>query len=201
MPSWKISVEASRGLFMSKESDTKKLLQYRHNIENRIVLLEEEINDLKKAIDFIDRFIVTQGFKRPTPPTDYQKPLQYETLSADEEGTSITSKNGTVLGKMKIEENDLLFIPLPEFNFSETIPPFKSFLLERVLDNMRSTDQQRAANNEMENDEVLEYEVEIIEGRIISIKIRNYGGDRRLREINSSLRWTFDKMFDKLKQG
>jgi hypothetical protein len=201
MPSWKISLEASRRLFMSKRSDTKKLLQFRKSIENRIVLLEEEINDLNKAIDEIDGFIVTQGFKHPTPPIDYQKTLYQETSAISGEGISITSKNGTILGKMKIEEKDLLFNPLPEFNFTEDVPPFKSFLLERVLDNMRSTDQERAANNEMDKDDILEYELEIIERKIIALKIRNYGGERRLREINSSLRWTFDKMFDKLKQG
>ena len=33
------------------------------------------------------------------------------------------------------------------------------------------------------------------------ITVTNYGGERRLREINSSLRWSFDKMYDKLRQG
>jgi hypothetical protein len=35
----------------------------------------------------------------------------------------------------------------------------------------------------------------------VRISIRNYGGERRLREIHSSLRWAFDKMYDKLRQG
>lgn len=186
---------------MSKESDTKKLLQYRQSIENRIALLEKEINDLKTAIDGIDRFIVNQGFKRPTPPIPYQKPLHEQTSAVLEEDTSITSKNGTILGKMKIIDKKLLFIPMPQFSFSENIPPFKSFLLERVLDNMRSTDQARVENNEMDNDNILDYEVEITGDKIISLTIKNYGGERRLREINSSLRWTFDKMYDKLKQS
>jgi hypothetical protein len=34
-----------------------------------------------------------------------------------------------------------------------------------------------------------------------ALHVRNYGGERRLREINSSLRWTFDKMYDKIRQG
>ncbi len=28
--------------------------------------------------------------------------------------------------------------------------------------------------------------------------MRNYGGERRLREIRSSLRWAFDKMYEKI---
>ena len=39
------------------------------------------------------------------------------------------------------------------------------------------------------------------EGKIKSISILNYGGERRLREVNSSLRWTLDKMYDKVSQG
>jgi hypothetical protein len=47
---------------------------------------------------------------------------------------------------------------------------------------------------------VLSFEVATDGERIIGITIRNYGGERRLREIQSSLRWAFDKMYEKLTQ-
>ncbi len=81
------------------------------------------------------------------------------------------------------------------------IPPFQSFLIERVLENMRKTDQERSTNGELDPDEILDYKVQDKDGKIILLTIQNYGGERRLREINSSLRWTLDKMYDKLTQG
>ena len=59
----------------------------------------------------------------------------------------------------------------------------------------------RDRHGELDPSEILEYEVEEEEGRLSSLIIHNYGGERRLREINSSLRWTFDKMYDKITQG
>jgi len=33
------------------------------------------------------------------------------------------------------------------------------------------------------------------------LRVSNYGGERRMREITSSLRWTLDKMYDKIRKG
>jgi hypothetical protein len=85
--------------------------------------------------------------------------------------------------------------------FNATIPPFQSFLVERVLDNMRSADEDRVTRGEITADEILSYDV-VKEGeRILRVVVRNFGGERRMREIQSSLRWAFDKMYDKLRQG
>ena len=116
------------------------------------------------------------------------------------EGSSVTSKDGDVLGKLYVNEKDLKFQPLPQFHFTSDIAPFKSFLIDRVLQNMRDNDLDRATRGELGLDEVLSYEV-TEDGDIVEIHVTNYGGERRLREITSSLRWTFDKMNDKLRQG
>jgi hypothetical protein len=116
------------------------------------------------------------------------------------EGSSITSKDGTVLGKLYVSDYDLTFRPLSQFHFTSDIPPFKSFLVDRVLQNMRNNDEERASKGELGLDEVLSFNV-VEDGEIVEMHVTNYGGERRLREITSSLRWTFDKMNDKLKQG
>ena len=102
---------------------------------------------------------------------------------------------------MQIENHTIIFTPEEPFEFTLDIPPFESFLIERVLDNMRKTDQERSTNGEIDPGEILEYEISDEDGKLVSLTIHNYGGERRLREINSSIRWTFDKMYDKLTQG
>lgn len=198
---------------MSKEQETKRLLQFRETMEQRMAELEAEAADLRAAMAAIDKMIVAEGFRTPTAPkaapqpkprTETPQPTpQAETLQPEsfEEGMSITSKDGAVLGKMNVEGKDLLFEPQPEYEFKTDIPPFQSFLVERVLANMGSTDRERAANGELDQSEILEYEVEEEDGMLRMLHVRNYGGERRLREINSSLRWTFDKMYDKIRQG
>ncbi|MCW4048666.1 MAG: hypothetical protein NWE89_02910 [Candidatus Bathyarchaeota archaeon] len=202
---------------MSNQTETKKLLEYRETMNKRVQELEVEISDLRKAIATVDDVIVNTGFRTLSPPAkveekpepkaeDKTEPIPQPQPREEEpmetpEGISITSKDGTVLGKIIVEGRDLTYKPQPEFNFKSDIPPFQSFLLDRVLGNMKNTDQERATNGEIDASETLEFHVIEEEGKIKEIFISNYGGERRLREINSSLRWTFDKMYDKLQQG
>ena len=86
-------------------------------------------------------------------------------------------------------------------DFQTSIPPFQSFLLERVLGNMRATDEEKAVGGQLSLNDVLSFEVSTDEDKINGIMIMNYGGDRRLREIQSSLRWAFEKMYEKIIQS
>jgi hypothetical protein len=192
------------GTGLSKEQETKRLLQFKETMEQRMTELEAEAADLRAAMAAIDKMIVTEGFRKPTvPKADPQPAPRTETPQPEsfEEGMSVTSKDGAVLGRMRVEGKDLVFEPQPEYEFKTDIPPFQSFLVERVLANMSSTDRERAANGEIDQSEILEYEVVEEDGVVRMLQVRNYGGERRLREINSSLRWTFDKMYDKIRQG
>ena len=188
---------------MSTEDETKKLLKIREDLVSRIGRLQEETEDLRRATAEIDGLIVRQGFKRPVPTrTRKVTESEDEASSVEEEDIhSVKSKSGMTLGTLQVNNEEVVFEPVSGLVFSASIPPFQSFLVERVFDNMRSTDEERATQGEIPPEEVLSYKVEADQGRIKRIVVRNYGGERRLREIQSSLRWTFDKMYDKLRQG
>ena len=197
---------------MSDEQETKRLLSFRESLENRLNELEQEMQDVKVAMEELDKLIVSSGFRtfttaetlvvkeQPKPKVE-PMPQKEEIIEEDMNQTNITSKDGTVLGVMYIENHSLTFTPVDSFNFTVDIPPFQSFLIDRVLENMKKTDQERSANGELDPSEVLEYQVNDEDGTITSLMIENYGGERRLREISSSLRWAFDKMYDKIIQG
>ena len=221
---------------MSDPNETKKLLEFKATLENRLSEAEQEIADIKKGLEQIDSIIVNTGFRTfsaPQPPQTKQvsKPEPAEAAPEPKEAApelepaqenepepisepspdvepiegegdiSVTGKDGTLLGNLIVEGNTLTFTPSDVFEFTTDIPPFQSFLVERVLDNMKRTDQERASNGELEPQDILEYSVETDGDKISLLKIVNYGGERRLRELNSSLRWTLDKMYDKLREG
>ena len=204
---------------MADANETKKLLGFKASLETRLREIEQEKTDIRTALDELNGMLVNTGFKTFSTPTTstpvYVSKPEPESPEPEEEPTaatptspapgddemSITGKDGTLLGAIIVEGSTLVFTPSEVFKFTTDIPPFQSFLLERVLDNMRRTDQERASNGELEPQDILEYTVET-DGDIISkLSITNYGGERRLRELNSSLRWTLDKMYDKLREG
>jgi len=196
---------------MSSETDIRKLLKIRTDLEERVDQLTIEIDDLKTAMAEIDRIIIKQGFKQTTPVFQSLKPLEakpMESVSAEVEssesafdGSSIQAKDGTILGRIQISENSFAFTPREEILFNISTPPFQSFLIDRVLANMKTTDETRAVKGEITPDQILSYKVEV-DGEVIkSLIVSNYGGERRLREIQSSLRWSLDKMYDKTQRG
>jgi len=188
---------------LSTEDETRKLLKIREELVSRIESLQGEIESLRRAVTEIDGFIVRQGFRQPIPTKTKTVIEDLDDSSGGEEQDihSVKSKSGMTLGTLQVDNEELVFEPVSGLVFKTSIPPFTSFLVERVFDNMRSTDEERATQGEIAPGEVLSYVIEAEQGRIRRIVVRNYGGERRLREIQSSLRWTFDKMYDKLRQG
>ena len=202
---------------MSTESDIRKLLKMRADLEDRVDQLQIEIGDLKVAMSEIDKAIVGQGFRQPSsggfqamklPETKSEEPKPQEPRFQEEkttelvkDGSSIQAKDGTNLGKVQLTDDTIIFTPREELNFTISTPPFQSFLLDRVLANMKTTDEARATTGEITPEQVLSFSIEA-EGEVIKLlTIRNYGGERRLREIQSSLRWSLDKMYEKMRRG
>jgi hypothetical protein len=180
---------------VSGEDETRKLLKFRGDLDTRIQRLEEEMGDLRNAIAEIDKSIVRQGFRKPVIPKVKAKPVVED---SGDGRISVKSKEGTTLGHLQVEYDVIVFSPLESLAFTVSIPPFQSFFLERVLGNMKATDEGKVADGEVSPDKVLSFKVATDGERIVGITIRNYGGESRLREIQSSLRWAFDKMYEKL---
>jgi hypothetical protein len=195
---------------MSNESDIRKLLKIRTDLEERSEQLQIEIDDLKAAMAEIDKAIIGQGFRQPSafqsmklPEAKPEEPKPQEAQAHEmiTDGSSIQAKDGAILGKVQLTDNTLIFTPREGLNFTTSTPPFQSFLLDRVLANMKTTDESRAATGEITPEQVLSFTVEA-DGEVIqALTIRNFGGERRLREIQSSLRWSLDKMYDKMRRG
>jgi len=190
-------METFGGAVLDSEDETRKLLKFREDIEGRIGRLQSEIEDLRRAVAEIDRQIVRQGFRQPVPAQAKLEPPT-EAVSGEEDHISVKSRDGTVLGILDVEETEMVFEPRGDLVFTTDIPPFRSFFIDRVLSNMRSADEGRVAAGEIPLEEILSFDVQTDGDRILRVVVRNYGGERRLREIRSSLRWAFDKMYEKI---
>jgi hypothetical protein len=200
---------------MSGENEIKKLLKMRADLEERAIQLQIEIGDLQSAMSEIDKAIVMHGFRQSSSGfqpakisenvkkgSNIETPKPSSSPIIDMNGSqSIQAKDGTVLGSLRVTEDTITFKPRSEFKFMTSTPPFQSFLIERVLQNMRTTDEQKATSGELDPTQILEYSVNLDGEEIKGVEVRNYGGERRLREIQSSFRWSLDKMYDKSKRS
>ncbi len=90
-------------------------------------------------------------------------------------------------------------IPLVnDINLNINTPPFKSFFLNRILEGMKSKDKEKIQKGEIDESEIIDYEVDNDEnGKINSVTISNYRERERLNEIFNTATWVFTRMLEK----
>ena len=73
-----------------------------------------------------------------------------------------------------------------------------SFLVERILARMQEKDSELVRMGQLTPDKMFAYNI-VLEGDLIrEIMFKNVD-EERLRELKSSIRWTFEKMYEKMK--
>jgi hypothetical protein len=83
-------------------------------------------------------------------------------------------------------------------NFNVNTPPFTPFLVERVFAKMQEKDNELSRMGQLAPDKVFSYTI-VREGDIIREIIIEHVDQDRLRELKSSIRWTLEKMYEKMK--
>jgi uncharacterized protein Smg (DUF494 family) len=196
---------------MSEQADKmKKLVAFKKKLENRVDELESELRELQTMLETVNVILLEKGFKHAE---IVKAPAMAETLPTKEEaeakpsypaptaeyGNVIPLKTftGELLANLHLGEDSLRVVLAEDKNFSSDTPPFTQFLIERVLAKMKEKDEELTRSGQLMPDKVFSYNI-IQDGEIIrEIAIKNVGTDR-LRELKSSIRWTLEKMYEKM---
>ena len=176
------------------EEIIRNLMDLRSYLEKRIQELDEEIEKFKTLFKIIDEVIVTKSFKKAEtiPVTLPETPKIIEEIPLK---TSV----GMLLATMYVGNEDVRIVPAEGLIFTINTPPFQTFLTTRILEPMKLKDNEDSQKGIILPNQILTYET-VTDGEVIKeLIIRNYGTKKRLREIVSSVRWTFDKMYEKSK--
>lgn len=198
---------------MSEEAEKiKKIVAFKQRIEGRVEELESELKELRAILEIVNELLLQKSFKRveiAKKPTEFEETfLSEEEVTAEpvfsqpiEEYESITplkTVTGELLANLYVRDDSLRVVPAEDKHFDVNTPPFTHFLVERVLEKMQEKDNELVRSGQLQPDKSFYYNV-IQEGdRICEIIIKN-AGQNRLKELKSSIRWTFEKMYEKMK--
>ena len=173
-------------------------------METRIGELQEEIDRLKEALAVIDSVLRASSFKPaavlasagPRPPSVSEateltgEPIpEIRELKKDRGGETIAVAQVTKQ-RLKIE-------PVPEVTLKAETPPFKSFLLGKILSGMKSADEDSVAKGRLKKGDELRYALSEKGGRISALVVENYREKERMAEILNTVAWTFSRMLEK----
>jgi len=182
----------------------KKIVKLRELLEKRAEDMEKELDGIKTLLSLIDATLVQQSFKRaelakPVQTQPKQKTQQPSHVTKQKKGTPLKTVTGDLLAQI-YSEKDLVQIMLAEDkNFDINIPPFTSFFVERVLAKMLEKDKEEANKGKLDPDKIVSYDIKQDGNILREITIRNLRPERS-RELKSSIRWTLEKMYERIKQ-
>ncbi|MEM3602067.1 MAG: hypothetical protein QXN87_05285 [Candidatus Bathyarchaeia archaeon] len=194
---------------MSEEAEEiKRLLAFKKKLEKRVEKLESEIKELHGVLETVNSIILAKGFKRaeitkPLPPLGEPQAIEALTkpLQAPpefRETIQFKASSGELLAKVYLGDNILKVVLAEDKAFNINTPPFTQFLVERVLTKMLEKDRELLKSGRLKPEDVFSYNI-VRDGDLIrEIIVENFDSDR-LRELKSSIRWTLEKMYEKMR--
>lgn len=190
------------------DSDTKVLADLKRDLEEKITKTEKELNLLKVSLRLVDEALTRVSFRPASKLVEEEKKVAVEATKATVEAAGpseqpfpIKSKTGEDLGTLYLGKNTIRIVPKTELELNIKTPPFQSFFLDRVIGEMRKKDEMAVDAGTKDPDSIIEYEIKRDGENIKEILIRNVDEDSRVREIRSSIRWTFERMLEKTTKG
>ena len=182
----------------------KKIAKLRALLEKRVEDMETELNGLKTLLSMIDTTLLNQSFKRAEitksiQTTPKQEKSQSTPSKSQKRGIPLKTVTGDLLAQIFIEK-DIVQITLAEDkNFDINTPPFTSFFVERVLAKMQEKDKENASKGSLDPEKIVSFDIKQDQNILREISIRNLRPERT-RELKSSIRWTLEKMYERMKQ-
>lgn len=192
---------------MSEREEIETLLKSKARIERKINWHENELEQLHTILSLLERRISEKSFRpaetlkakaKPALPKEAQPPIPPKP-EREMQAIPMKSADGTLLGTIYIGEKEIKAIPSPDISFNVNTPPFNQFLITKIINGMISKDRSDAMNGKISPDEMLTYRVNQDGDIIREISIRNYGDERRAVTLKNSIRWTLEKMYEKMK--
>ncbi len=201
---------------MSQDSDKMKaLVAFKKKLEKRIEELDTEIKETQDVLETVNSVLLDKGFKRGdikeiqtgtkesiSPKVTGDKAPEKLIMQPAAESESVIplkTLDDEPLAIIYVDRQSLHVLPDERKNFSVNTPPFSHFLVERVLTKMQEKDNELVRMGQLTQDKMFAYNI-VHEGDLIrEIVIRNVD-EERLRELKSSIRWTFEKMYEKMKK-
>ena len=178
----------------------KKIAKLRAILEKRVEAMETELNEMKTLLNLIDSTLLKEGFKRAeiSKPVKISQKQEPPTLP-HKKGVPLKTVTGDLLAQLYTEKDSMRIVLAEDKNFNINTPPFTSFFVERVLTKMQEKDKEDVKEGKLAPENTLSFSIKQDKNIIREITINNLRRERS-RELKSSIRWTLEKMYERIEK-
>jgi hypothetical protein len=186
----------------------RRLAEAKSYLQKRIEELEGEVELLKLLLSLVDAALSRESFTRaaelpreapPAPPQAPPEEAKEVDLGSRVSEHAVTSRDGKELARVVVYERGLVIKPL--IDLPADSPPLRSFFVAKILEGYKRKDGEMVEAGELAEEEAFDYEVVEEGGLVKEIRVVNYRERRRLDEIRSALRWTLQRVLERMGGG
>ena len=184
-----------------ERKEVKTLANIKAYLEKRIEEVEEELRMLKTLVQIVDQVLSKESFVpaaelKSAPATLTPQTPRQQIVEKPLAEWELISREGEHFGRM-IVYRDRAVVKIDAELHSST-PPFRTFLVSRILEGYKKKDKRRIETGEIVEDEAFDYSISVDEDdRLKEIVIYNYHDMRTLQELRGAIRWTLARMYEK----
>jgi hypothetical protein len=203
----------------------KSLIAFKKRLEDQLDRLAVETKEAQDSLDTVNSILLDKGFKRgdikevpesPSmpkevvlPKAEHEPPTVFgqrnspspSSIPIDRESViPLKTMTEEPLAIIYFEKQSMHILPDESKNFSVNTPPFENFLVEKILSKMREKDVELVKSKHLSQDKMFAYNIMREGEHIREIVIQNVD-EERLKELKSSIRWTLEKMYEKMKSA
>jgi hypothetical protein len=196
----------------------KSMIALKKRLEEQLEKLETETKEVQDTLFAVNQILLEKGFKRgdikevpvqasipkevilPKHETESPKTTPINQHTEPESVIPLKTMADEPLALIYFEKQSIHVLPDESKKFSINTPPFTNFLVEKVFAKMQEKDKELVRLGQLSTDKMFSYSI-VREGDLIREIVIKNADDERLKELKSSVRWTFEKMYEKIKSG
>jgi hypothetical protein len=189
-----------------EELDIKKLIELKEWVDKRAAELKSEMGILEALSSMLSTIIAEKSFQPASTLAKEaisEQPQLVQLKQPQPEqpgGIPIRSSDGMLLATIYREDTRMRIVFSRELALKEDIQPFRAFLIKKVLEPITSQDLEAVSRGRIPPDRAFNYELKVEDGVLRELILNNLYDPARIRDIQSAVRWTLERMYERAKR-
>jgi len=186
------------------EEQIEKMLKLKEMIIDKMEKHQEELDFLQKNLEILDVSLKGSSFTKASllPRNEIPKvPDEEDNVKPEnkEKSESIPikkNKDGEVIANAVVTPEQVSIILNDGIGLTDEIPPLRSFFIERIIGEMKKTDNVDVKDGKIDQGSVIDCIINKNGPSIREIIIKNYRQKERLDEIINTATWSLTRMLE-----
>jgi len=179
------------------EEQIEKILELKESIIDKMEKHQEELDFLQKNLDILDVALKGSSFtKASSLPRKEVKEIEMKKEGKPESIPIKRNKDGKIIANAFVTPEQVSIIISEGIGLTDEIPPLRSFFIERIIGEMKKTDNVDVKDGKIEESSVIDCVINKNGPSIREIIIKNYRQKERLDEIINTATWSLTRMLE-----